>query len=219
MSRQPMGPMGPGTDQRHIQEQSFLSEIMRIPPGLVARLKQEVGLDGKEPTAMTFDEKRRLVEAHRQRTQRNLPSSSNTTMSSDEKHRKRARGNLSSSSSNPAPPDISEPPFTFEFIRSVANTMEKFDPSIGNRCPICGAWNHSYSEHFSASSNGTLAPPSAGPDMSAALFTPDFIQNVANSLDEFDPSFLRPDGDINFERDFGQWFNHPDDVGGALDLK
>ncbi len=51
--------------------------------------------------------------------------------------------------------------------------------------------------------------------MSAALFTPDFIQSVANSLDEFDPSFLRPDGDIDFERDFGQWFNHPDDVGGV----
>ncbi|PBK69002.1 hypothetical protein ARMSODRAFT_171359 [Armillaria solidipes] len=69
--RQPIG--GPGTDQRHIQEQSFLSEIMRIPPGLVAELKQELGLDGKDPTAMTFDEKRRLVEVHRQRTQGNLP--------------------------------------------------------------------------------------------------------------------------------------------------
>ncbi|PBK99951.1 hypothetical protein ARMGADRAFT_1008441 [Armillaria gallica] len=78
--------------------------------------------------------------------------------------------------------------------------MEKFDPST-------------------ASSNGASAPSSAGSDMSAALFTPDFIQSVANSLDEFDPSFLRPDGDINFERDFAQWFNHPDDVGGALDLK
>ncbi len=52
-----MGPMGPGTDQRYIQEQSFLSEIMRIPPTLVAKLKQELGLDGKEPPAMTFDEK------------------------------------------------------------------------------------------------------------------------------------------------------------------
>ncbi|SJL13837.1 uncharacterized protein ARMOST_17286 [Armillaria ostoyae] len=87
-SRQPMGPMGPGTDQRHIQEQSYLSEIMRIPPNLVAQLKQGLGLDGKEPTAMTFDEKRRLVEAHRQRTQGNLPSSSsNTAMTSDERVR------------------------------------------------------------------------------------------------------------------------------------
>ncbi len=57
MARQPMGPMGPGIDQRHVQEQSFLSEIMRIPPNMVGQLKQELGLDGKEPTAMTFDEK------------------------------------------------------------------------------------------------------------------------------------------------------------------
>ncbi|PBK99950.1 hypothetical protein ARMGADRAFT_524631 [Armillaria gallica] len=62
-------------------------EIMRIPPGLVAQLKQELGLDGKEPTAMTFDEKRRLVEAHRWRTQRNLSSSSNTAMTADGKVR------------------------------------------------------------------------------------------------------------------------------------
>ncbi len=57
MARQPMGPMGPGTDQRHVQEQSYLSEIMRIPPNMVGQLKQELGMDGKEPTAMTFDEK------------------------------------------------------------------------------------------------------------------------------------------------------------------
>ncbi|KAK0466752.1 uncharacterized protein EV420DRAFT_1505159 [Desarmillaria tabescens] len=145
MPRQPMGPMGPWTDQRHAQEQSFLSEIVRIPPNLVSQLKQELGLDGKEPSAMTFDEKRRLVEAHRQRSvARSNPSSSN---------------------------------------------------------------------------GGAPAPSSAPPDMSAALFTPDFIQSVADSLDEFDPSFLRPDGDIPFERDFGQWFNHPDDAGGSLDLR
>ncbi|KAK0215004.1 hypothetical protein IW262DRAFT_256940 [Armillaria fumosa] len=96
--------------------------------------------------------------------------------------------------------------------------MEKFDPPNHlppiNCCPVCGALNHSCLGHFSPSSNGASAPPSTGPDTSAALFTPDFIQSVANSLDEFDPSFLRPDGDINFERDFGQWFNHPDDVSG-----
>ncbi|KAK0489385.1 hypothetical protein IW261DRAFT_1444734 [Armillaria novae-zelandiae] len=209
--RQPVG--GPGTDQRHIQEQSSLPEIMRTSSTVVARLKQEAGF---EPTAM---KKRRLVDAQ-QRTHDNVSSSSNTAMTSDERRRKRARGNPSS---NPAPPDISEPPFTFEFIRSVADTMEKFDPSTSTHlrspakcCPVCGALNHSCLGHFSPSSNGAS---SAGPDMSAALFTPHFIQRVANLLDEFDPSFPGSDGDINFERDFGQWFNHPDDVGGALDLR
>ena len=34
---------------------------------------------------------------------------------------------------------------------------------------------------------------------------------------DFDQSFLRPDpGDLNFERDFGQWFNPGGDV--ALDI-
>jgi hypothetical protein len=60
-------------------------------------------------------------------------------------------------------------------------------------------------------------PAAAAPDsITQGLFSNDFIQSVASSLDEFDPAMFR-DGDINFERDFGQWFN-PDDVG-TLDLK
>ncbi|KAF8145926.1 hypothetical protein K438DRAFT_1991400 [Mycena galopus ATCC 62051] len=52
------------------------------------------------------------------------------------------------------------------------------------------------------------APPSA-----ENLFSSEFIQSVANGLDEFvDVRLFRGDGDLNFERDFGQWFN-PDDVG------
>jgi hypothetical protein len=61
-------------------------------------------------------------------------------------------------------------------------------------------------------------PSSAAPDsISSNLFSNDFIQSVASSLDEFDPSMFRPDGDINFERDFGQWFN--DSEVGPLDMK
>ncbi|KAJ7460737.1 hypothetical protein FB451DRAFT_1563197 [Mycena latifolia] len=53
-------------------------------------------------------------------------------------------------------------------------------------------------------------PPPAPP--SDTLFSAEFIQSVATGLDEFDVGLFRGDGDINFERDFGQWFN-PDDVG------
>ncbi|KAJ7746797.1 hypothetical protein DFH07DRAFT_832418 [Mycena maculata] len=53
-----------------------------------------------------------------------------------------------------------------------------------------------------------LPPP---PPPTDNLFSADFIQNVANGLDDFDVGLFRGDGDINFERDFGQWFN-PDDV-------
>ncbi|KAF8143401.1 hypothetical protein K438DRAFT_2109481 [Mycena galopus ATCC 62051] len=52
------------------------------------------------------------------------------------------------------------------------------------------------------------APPSA-----VNLFSSEFIQSVANGLDEFvDVGLFRGDADLNFERDFAQWFN-PDDVG------
>jgi collagen type III alpha len=61
-------------------------------------------------------------------------------------------------------------------------------------------------------------PPSLGPDsLSSNIFSTDFIQSVASSLDEFDPGIFRPDGDINFERDFGQWFNQDAMGGGPLD--
>lgn len=68
-------------------------------------------------------------------------------------------------------------------------------------------------------STSLLMPPSSGGlgpgDMN--LFDNAFMDIGS----EFDPSTLfRPDGDINFERDFGQWFN-PDDagLGASLDMK
>ena len=58
---------------------------------------------------------------------------------------------------------------------------------------------------------------SASDSLTSNLFSSDFIHSVASSLEEFDPATMfRADGDLNFERDFGQWFN-PDDV--TLDLK
>jgi len=56
--------------------------------------------------------------------------------------------------------------------------------------------------------------------MSDAIFSSDFINSVASSLDEFDSNMVfRPDGDINFERDFGQWFNGDDAVNGLDPMK
>ncbi|KAJ6581087.1 hypothetical protein B0H19DRAFT_1113560 [Mycena capillaripes] len=59
-----------------------------------------------------------------------------------------------------------------------------------------------------------LAP--APPPAAENIFSTDFMQSVTNGLDEFvDVGLFRGDGDLNFERDFGQWFN-PDDVGMEL---
>jgi collagen type III alpha len=51
------------------------------------------------------------------------------------------------------------------------------------------------------------------PGSTENLFSPEFIQSVREGLEEFvDVGLFRGDGDLNFERDFSQWFN-PNDVG------
>ncbi|KAK1231014.1 hypothetical protein PQX77_005875 [Marasmius sp. AFHP31] len=49
------------------------------------------------------------------------------------------------------------------------------------------------------------------------MFANEFLSTVTSQLEDFDSQFFRLDGDIDFKRDFGQWFNHPDDVS-ALDI-
>ncbi|KAJ7272599.1 hypothetical protein B0H12DRAFT_1228622 [Mycena haematopus] len=64
--------------------------------------------------------------------------------------------------------------------------------------------------------NNVALPLPPAPSATDNLFSSEFIQSVANGLDEFvDVGLFRGDGDLNFERDFGQWFN-PDDVGMEL---
>jgi len=65
------------------------------------------------------------------------------------------------------------------------------------------------------------APPSMGPEATPGLID---LQQSGMGLNElweipdFDQTFLRQDpGDLNFERDFGQWFNPGGDV--SLDMK
>jgi hypothetical protein len=61
-------------------------------------------------------------------------------------------------------------------------------------------------------------PSSTTPDsMPSGLFSNDFIQSVASSLQDEHLSMFRPDGHINFERDFEQWLN--DNNVGSLDSK
>jgi collagen type III alpha len=63
----------------------------------------------------------------------------------------------------------------------------------------------------------SIGGPSA--DLSSTIFPADFLSNVASGLDDFDNGLFRgTDGDINFERDFGQWFN-PEDVSGLDAMK
>jgi len=57
------------------------------------------------------------------------------------------------------------------------------------------------------------APPPMGAETTGLMDLP-----LWGDMGDFDPSFLRQDpGDLNFERDFGQWFNPGGDV--SLDMK
>lgn len=61
-----------------------------------------------------------------------------------------------------------------------------------------------------------------GPQTDLNMFSSDFMNNMTNSLEDFagtaDLFGTGPDGEIDFERDYAQWFN-PDDVGPTLEMK
>ena len=73
--------------------------------------------------------------------------------------------------------------------------------------------------HFNIMQTSLLGMPPSSNSLGPGDMT--IFDNTFMDLgSEFDPSTLfRPDGDINFERDFGQWFN-PDDtvMGASLDM-
>ena len=61
-----------------------------------------------------------------------------------------------------------------------------------------------------------------GPQTDLNMFSSDFMNNMTNSLEDFAGTDLFgtvADGEIDFERDYAQWFN-PDDVGpSSLEMK
>jgi len=48
-----------------------------------------------------------------------------------------------------------------------------------------------------------------------SMFSQDLMV-VANALEDIDPNLFKPDGNVDFDRDFNEWFGHPED---PLDLK
>lgn len=91
-------------------------------------------------------------------------------------------------------------------IQTAASSLESVEQALGAL---------SLSTDDPIKSNPSSANRSFGADpsldnfdtLSSDIFSSDFISAVASSLDEFDPALFRPDGDINFERDFGAWLN------------
>jgi collagen type III alpha len=65
--------------------------------------------------------------------------------------------------------------------------------------------------------NPATQPTTSLPEVPASFLTNEFMQSVANTLDEFDTqSLFRPEEGINFEQDFREWFNPLTD---DLDMK
>ncbi|KAF8997880.1 hypothetical protein BDQ17DRAFT_836862 [Cyathus striatus] len=88
----------------------------------------------------------------------------------------------------------------------------------GNQCSRCFGWSSAIGG-TPVPPPGQNPPPGSMADTSIAntIFTNDFINSVASSLEDFGPELFRQDADISFERDFGQWFNPDDSMG--LDMK
>ncbi|KAJ6527497.1 hypothetical protein B0H19DRAFT_542111 [Mycena capillaripes] len=97
---------------------------------------------------------------------------------------------------------------TYIFVPSAITPMPSSILKPQSQIPVC--------LHQAVAQSSLRRPPTMPlpPAPSAVThFSSDFIQTVANGLDEFvDIGLFRGDGDLKFERDFGQWFN-PDDVG------
>jgi hypothetical protein len=82
-------------------------------------------------------------------------------------------------------------------------------------CRHCNPASADPSSGLFGNSQQQVGGVGGGDALGTTLFNAGFIRSMA--ADEFDAGFLRSDGgDINFERDFAQWFN-PDEM--PLDLK
>lgn len=67
-----------------------------------------------------------------------------------------------------------------------------------------------------AGANGVDASTMGGMGDLSTMFSQEFMQGMTSALDDIDPSMFKQEGNLDFERDFSQWFGHPDD---SLDLK
>jgi hypothetical protein len=132
------------------------------------------------------------------------------------------------------PDPLSSNIFSTDFIQSVASSLDEYDPGIFrpdgdinferdfgqwfNQDGMGGGQQQHNPGPRQAQGQISPSPSLLLPDpLSSNIFSTDFIQSVARSLDDFDPGIFRPDGDIDFERDFGQWFNQDAMGGGSLD--
>ncbi|KAJ7626316.1 hypothetical protein DFH06DRAFT_1481191 [Mycena polygramma] len=104
--------------------------------------------------------------------------------------------------------------FSNEFIQSVANGLDEFVDVELFRGDGGLNFERSFGQWFApnaSSVNSVSMSLQSMPPATDNIFSDEFIQSVANGLDEFvDVGLFRGDGDLDFERDFGQWFV-PDD--------
>jgi hypothetical protein len=118
-------------------------------------------------------------------------------------------------------------------MQSVASSLDEYDPGIFrpdgdinferdfgqwfNQDGMGGGQQHNPGPRQAQGQISPSPSPLLPDPLPPNIFSTDFIQSVARSLDDFDPGIFRPDGEIDFERDFGQWFNQDAMGGGSLD--
>ncbi|KAG9224228.1 hypothetical protein CCMSSC00406_0004727 [Pleurotus cornucopiae] len=122
----------------------------------------------------------------------------------------------------------------FNFGGPCGSGTPQFNQALGRQTPTAMGTAPSTPAPGTGMNNGLLPPSTPNNPMTAPspssmlsmngggaaittdLFSTDFINSVANTLEDFDTSIFRPGGEIIFERDFGQWFNGDDAMGGGL---
>lgn len=95
------------------------------------------------------------------------------------------------------------------------NPSQNPTPNNSNSTPLPPPPNLDHPSPASSMLGNLPLPPSHMPGMmpngmGSDMFSADFMSDITTGLDTFDPNIFRDSGDLNFERDFGQWFNPND---------
>ncbi|THU94913.1 hypothetical protein K435DRAFT_779240 [Dendrothele bispora CBS 962.96] len=224
-------------------DQAILGELRTLPPDLLDQVKREVNVDtGKDLDELTPEERNRLIGVHRRRTSQlgmgmpnnfmgqpsmGVPQHPMNNMGGPMSGQGNVMGTLQTRMQSMG----LQNPTGQQNQGSTPNPSRSMEPSptsiLGNAPAPPGPSLHQPVQQSQGpnlvngivptsilgSQSMSMGPPSPS---NADLFTSEFLNNVAGALDEFDTNLFRPEGDINFERDFGQWFNR-EDAGSGLD--
>ncbi|KJA28224.1 hypothetical protein HYPSUDRAFT_62613 [Hypholoma sublateritium FD-334 SS-4] len=238
-------PGGTGGSNGIIHLSTLDQEIMQIPQDMLNTIKGELGYSDRDISNLSNADKRRIILTWRQRQPRQRQSEQvqqnlqQDASGAQNQQLSNMMQNLNLTQIQTGSGESSQgatvgyqgqQPMTTQQQQNSPTTMSAgmingavpFGAGTGGgppRNPLPNGDQHQHQPSPDIMSTSLLGMPPSGGGLSSddmRLFDNAFMDIGS----EFDPSTLfRPDGDINFERDFGQWFI-PDDseLGAGLDM-